>query len=64
MGEVVSLEEYKAKHHPAYIRGIILDSKTPRAWSKEESDEKVKKARQLDNERVKASYKVGKRWVK
>jgi hypothetical protein len=26
MGEVVSLEEFKAKHHPGYIRGVILDN--------------------------------------
>ena len=26
MGQLVSLDEYKAKHHPGYLRGIILDT--------------------------------------
>ncbi len=26
MGEIVSLDEFKAKHHPGYIRGCILDA--------------------------------------
>ena len=61
MGEVVSLSEYKAKHHPGYIRGIILDAKTSArdGWTKEESDKKVAEARKRSNARVKAEYKVG-----
>ena len=26
MGDVVSLEDFRAKHHPGYIRGCILDN--------------------------------------
>jgi hypothetical protein len=46
MGEVVSLAGYKAKHHPGYIRGCILDNwlmwsngQTPSTsgWSKPEA---------------------------
>lgn len=67
MGEVVSLEDYKAKHSPGYIRGVILDSKVDRTpektharygWNKEEADKKVAEARKRANESVKKDYGI------
>ena len=50
MGNVVSLADFKAKHHPGYIRGCILDAwlmwsngQTPSTsgWDKSETSTRV-----------------------